>query len=852
MLHPNETIPRLVRVYQQHSFKLAFVIIVFCLAAAVGLVVRVLRQANEEARWMYSESVHGLALIGELQYQTQEARRSMLYSLTTTDSNLQVDYATQSRAADERVAGMIQEYLEVAREPGQREVGQRLEQDWQSFLPVRDEVIASILEGSIQDAVARDLEEGIPGFNRVRNDLQEIKHLFKRQAELRLAEVQRASSRTTWKLVIILGLTLLFTVLTVRAVQKGKMRALQQSEKELKTLNETLEERVAERTAAAEERAHELARSEESLRRSEERYALAARGANDGLWDWNLKTNELYFSPRWKAMLGYEDTDIANSPEEWFKRIHPEDLNKVHQAMAAHLQALTPHYESEHRMLRQNGAYCWVLSRGVAVRDNDGEATRLAGSQTDINQAKVRDALTGLPNRLLFMDQLERAIKKAKRHRDYMFALFFLDLDRFKLLNDSLGHLVGDQLLVAAARRLESCLRSTDTIARYEESHVIARLGGDEFTVLLEDIRDGLDAALVAERLQKELSLPFNLNGHEVFTTASIGIAVSATGYERPEELLRDADTAMYLAKAHGKARFEFFNPEMRERAMVRMKLETDLRKAIERTEFVLYYQPIVSLDTGETVGFEALVRWQHPDRGLVSPAEFIPVAEETDLIVSVDRWVLGEACRQMSAWQARYPERPPLMISVNFSSRQFLQMDLSKQISQVLSETGLEAGYLKLEITESLIMEDVDSATSMLLQLKTLGVKVGIDDFGTGYSSLSYLHQFPIDTLKVDRSFVSRMGPNGENSELVRTIVTLGQNLGLDVIAEGVETGEQLTQLRTMRCNYGQGYYFSKPLDSEGATALIVAAPVWLMHDLPASFNCIPSHSRPQTTNDR
>ena len=520
-------------------------------------------------------------------------------------------------------------------------------------------------------------------------------------------------------------------------------------------------------------------RAEESLRRSEERYALAVRGANDGLWDWNLKTNEIYFSPRWKGMLGYEENEIGDTPDEWFKRIHREDLNKVNEAIGDHLEGLTAHYESEHRMLHQNGTYCWVLSRGVAVRNVDGKAYRLAGSLTDITENKVRDALTGLPNRLLFMDQLERAVKKAKRRQDYHFALFFLDLDRFKVVNDSLGHVVGDQLLVAVARRLESCLRSTDAIARYGESHLIARLGGDEFTILLDELRDGLDAAVIAERLQKELSLAFNLSGHEVFTTASIGIAISGTGHARPEELLRDADTAMYLAKAGGKARFEFFNAEMRERALVRMTLETDLRKAIERKEFLVYYQPIATLDTNRIIGFEALLRWQHPHRGLVVPTEFIAVAEETDMIVTIGSWVLGEACRQMSVWQTRFPAHPRLMISVNLSSRQFLQVDLIKQIERTLSETGLEAKHLKLEITESLIMENVDSATSTLLQLKTLGITVGIDDFGTGYSSLSYLHQFPIDTLKVDRSFVIRMRPNGENSELVRTILTLGQNLG-------------------------------------------------------------------------
>ena len=496
----------------------------------------------------------------------------------------------------------------------------------------------------------------------------------------------------------------------------------------------------------------------EALRESEERYALAARGANDGLWDWNLKTNEIYFSPRWKSMLGYDEDEVGSSPEEWFKRVHPDDLPRVKEAVASHLEGRTTHCENEHRMLHQNGTYHWMLNRGLAVRDAQGKATRLAGSQTDITQGKVADALTGLPNRLLFMDRLERAVKNAGRTKDYLFAVFFLDLDRFKVINDSLGHVMGDQLLIATARRLESCLRSTDAVARLSEGHTVARLGGDEFTILLDHIKHIADATRVADRLQKELALPFNLNGQEVFTTASIGIAVSATGYVRPEELLRDADTAMYRAKALGKARYELFDPAMRDVAVASLRLETDLRKAIERQEFQNFYQPIVSLATGRIVGFEALVRWRHPERGLVLPGDFILAAEESGMIVSIGQWVLREACRQMRAWQAQFPITAPWIISVNLSTKQFKQPDLVQQIEDILRETGLESDSLKLEITESLIMDSVDSATAMLSQLKALGIQLSMDDFGTGYSSLSYLHQFPMDTLKVDRSFVSRM----------------------------------------------------------------------------------------------
>ena len=563
-------------------------------------------------------------------------------------------------------------------------------------------------------------------------------------------------------------------------------------------------------------------RAVEDLRESEERYALAVGGANDGLWDWNLKVNEVYFSARWKAMLGFQESEIGVSPEEWFTRVHPEDLAHVKSAVTAHVEGATAHYETEHRMLHRNGTYRWVLSRGLAVRDSSGRATRMAGSQTDITEGKVTDPLTGLPNRLLFADQLERAIQRAKRRKDYLFALLHVNLDRFKVVNDSLGPLIGDQLLIAVAQRLRSCLRSTDIMTCYEQGHTVARLGGDEFAILLDDFTHVHDATRVAERLQRELMLPFMVQGQEVFTSATIGIAVSATGYERPEELLRDANTAMHQAKALGKTSCELFDPAMRDHALSRMQLELDLRKAIEHEEFQVYYQPIVSLGTGRIHGFEALVRWQHPCRGLISPAEFIPVAEETRMILPIGYGVLSQACHQMQAWQGRFGASAPSIISVNLSAKQLAHPDLVVQIHKVLQETGLTACGLKLEITESSFMDDLDAAIAMLLQLKSMGIQLSIDDFGTGYSSLSYLYRLPIDTLKIDRSFVSRMGANGEDSEIVGTIVSLAHNLKLDVIAEGVETAKQLTQLQALGCEYGQGYYFSRPVNAEAASDLI------------------------------
>jgi diguanylate cyclase (GGDEF)-like protein/PAS domain S-box-containing protein len=565
-------------------------------------------------------------------------------------------------------------------------------------------------------------------------------------------------------------------------------------------------------------------RAQAALRESEARYALAARGANDGLWDWDLQTDQVYYSPRWKALLGHAEEEVGTGPQEWFRRVHPEDLPRVEAEVTAHRQGLTPHFEDEHRLLHKDGAYRWVLSRGLAVRDRDGRAVRMAGSLTDITEDKVADPLTNLPNRVLFIDRLERALERAKRDRDLRFAVLFLDLDRFKVINDSLGHLIGDQLLIAVARRLEACLRSGDSIARLSGQSTVARLGGDEFTILLEDIQDLANAVGVAERIQKELAVPFRLNGTEVFTSASIGITLGPAGYGLPDEMLRDADAAMYTAKAGGKARYEVFDAAMRARALARLQLESDLRRALERQEFCLHYQPILALKPERLVGFEALVRWQHPQRGLLPPTEFVPLAEETGLIVPLGWWVLREACRQTSAWQARFPSDPPLMVSVNLSSKQFLQAELAAEIERLLGETGLDPHSLKLEITETVIMDDPESASGMLAHLRALGVQVCIDDFGTGYSSLNYLHRIPVDTLKIDRSFVRQMDSAEENMQIVQSIVGLAHNLAIDVIAEGVETEAQRDQLAALDCEYGQGYLFSRPVDRAAAEAFLSA----------------------------
>ena len=574
----------------------------------------------------------------------------------------------------------------------------------------------------------------------------------------------------------------------------------------------------------------ERARAAAALRDSEERYALAARGANDGLWDWNLATNEVYYSPRWKAMLGCGDTEVGSGPEDWLSRVHPDDVERVRNDISSHLAGYAPHLQTEHRVRHHDGHWLWVLCRGVAVRDAAGKPTRMSGSQTDITDRKnteerlihdaFHDALTGLPNRSLFADLLTRSLGRARRRADYRFAVLFIDLDRFKVVNDSLGHSTGDELLKAITRRIERCVRPGDTVAR---------LGGDEFTILVDDIGDSSDATRVADRVQRELAQPFNLGGHEVFTSASIGIAVSSTGYNQADDLLRDADIAMYRAKALGKARYEVFDTAMHARAKALLELETDLRRAVERGEFRLHYQPLVTLETGRITGFEAVLRWQHPVHGLIGPAAFIPIAEETGLIIPIGRWVLHEACRQGKVWQDRYPALDDLTISINLSGKQFAQPDLVEEIDKALRETGLDPRRLRIEITESVVMENASSTMAMIDRLRALHVKIDVDDFGTGYSSLSYLQRFSLDHLKIDRSFVSSIGSDGgENAEIVRTIVTLAHHLGMDAVAEGVETLDQLALLRELGCQLVQGYLFAKPLDDTEADALLKAGKAW------------------------
>jgi diguanylate cyclase (GGDEF)-like protein len=440
-------------------------------------------------------------------------------------------------------------------------------------------------------------------------------------------------------------------------------------------------------------------------------------------------------------------------------------------------------------------------------------------TQEHLLYSTLHDALTGLPNRSLFTERLRHAMRRSARHPDDLFAVLFLDLDRFKEVNDNLGHFVGDELLRAVARRLEACLRPEDTVAR---------LSGDEFAILLESITDTSDAGRVAERIEEALSFPINLAGAEVTTSASMGIVTSSMAHDQPEQLLRSADMAMYRAKAAGRARYEMFDRAMHTDALERLRLETDLRRAVELGEFVLHYQPVVSLRTGRVTGLEALVRWQHPERGLVHPADFIPVAEETGLIVPIGKWVLAEAMRQIKDWQAAHPRKEPLSIGVNLSVKQFTQPDLVDQIRAVLESSGAPPKSLCLEITEAAIIDRGRAAISMLSRIRELGVQVYLDDFGTGYSSLSYLHGLPIDAIKIDRAFVSSMDTDDKNLRLVRTILTLAEIVGVRAEAEGISTSEQLRELRALNCEQGQGYLFSSPITREAVSEVLTANPVW------------------------
>ncbi len=553
-------------------------------------------------------------------------------------------------------------------------------------------------------------------------------------------------------------------------------------------------------------------RAEEGRRDSEERYALAMEGSNDGLWDWRVGEKEIHYSSRWKRILGFEPHELPDLLESWWERVHQDDRARVNLELEHHLRdATTPHYENEHRLRHKDGTWRHVLVRGKAVRDPSGRATRMAGSLTDVTMARSRDPLTGLANRVLYLDRLEHAFHKAARDQTYRFALLFIDLDRFKNINDSLGHETGDALLVAIARRLEGCVRLVDTVAR---------LGGDEFVVLLDESREPDGATRVANRIIEELARAFSINGRELFTGASIGIALSEAHYQSPGELLRDADTAMYRAKAEGRGRFVIFDADMHARAVHVLSMESGLRRALEENQLEVFYQPVILLEGQRPLGFEALVRWRHPERGLVSPAEFIPVAEDSSLIVLLDLWVLRTATAQLKAWRDEF--RLELTVAVNASRRHFSRAEFSTDVQQAIEVAGLPSKALRLEVTESVTMDLPAAARAQLTLLHELGVQLYVDDFGVGYSSLSMLHTYPFTGIKLDRSFVSALDAPGSSTEVVRAILAIAQALRLDVVAEGVETAAQHEALVGLGCTRGQGFRYAKPMPVSDATKWI------------------------------
>jgi len=564
--------------------------------------------------------------------------------------------------------------------------------------------------------------------------------------------------------------------------------------------------------------------AETQLKDLTERLGLAIEAADMGIWEWDLVKDRLHWDQRMFALYNLQPDTFGNINQSWRSRVHPDDLPAVEAIQQSALRS-SEHYEAEFRIIWPGGTIRHIASYALVQRDAEGSPLRMVGANLDISDRKqaeeqliyraLHDGLTDLANRTLLTKRLELAIYKAQRSTHYHFAVLFLDLDQFKVINDSLGHLLGDELLQTIARKLQNMVRPTD---------LAARLGGDEFVILLEHVPDLQAAIHMAERLLQEFDSATTIDGHTVFITTSIGIVWGTQTYTEATDLLRDADIALYRAKAQGRRRYEIFDVEMHIQAVKRMTLEHDLRIALDQQQFVTYYQPIVDLNTSRLLGFEALIRWQHPTRGFVSPADFIPIAEETGLILSITQWVLQFACKQLVTWQQQFPQMKDLRVSINLSSRDLRQNNLVDIIQHILHQTQLSPHCLTLEITESILVENTEDAIDLLGQLRDLGIRISIDDFGTGYSSLNYLYNLPADYLKIDQSFVGNMQPGNKNYKIVQAVVGLSDQLQLAAIAEGIETAKQLEWLKALGCELGQGYLLSHPLPPEAVTTLLAA----------------------------
>jgi diguanylate cyclase (GGDEF)-like protein/PAS domain S-box-containing protein len=545
--------------------------------------------------------------------------------------------------------------------------------------------------------------------------------------------------------------------------------------------------------------------AEEALRESEERYALAARGTNDGLWDWNLRTGRAYFSPRWKSMLGHDDPEVATAIDEWFGRIHPDDRDRVQRKIEDHLQGLSPRFEDEHRMRHKDGSYRWVLSRGFASRSYHGRPYRMAGAQTDVTDRRAYDPLTGLPNRALFAERLDDALARHRTRKGH-FAVLFVDLDRFKAVNDTFGHVAGDQLLVEVARRLEAAVRPGDTVARF---------AGDEFAILLERIQDVGDATGVADRVHRALAAPVLLSDHETVPSASVGVALSLTPYERADDVVRDADAAMYRAKQEGGSRWEICDEAMRERVASRARMQRDLRSALDRQEISVDYQPVADVATGQLRGFEALLRW----RGLLLPLDFLVAAEAAAGILRIETWLLREACAQAGRWRARYGL--PFRLSLNVSTTQFLRGELAADLRAALDSGAFPGAALDLEVAEETLLCDASAVAAAFGAVNALGVGVVLDRFGIGHGSITALRRFRLRGLKLDASLTS--ATDRETEAFLPALLGLATALALPVAATGVDTEAERARLQALGCAEAQGGLFSKPLDAQAAEAILM-----------------------------